>query len=251
MKIKRLILLIALPIVATSAMAQKSVSPDRGEWTVAMTLGYNSYATIDPLPAYQTIYEATALDINWTQKAITVGAEAGVFVTPEWKVSFGGGFNFTRKPGYLAVDGTIDDPNMSPEDQMGEIPNYRAVGHSQSFNYQAFLGVDKYFFTQVTNLMWYVGARGLISHGYSEVKYDEYTSMGKSAADSWNGRVSIVAGVDYYLTPSLFFGGQIDACSWVYNRTSYQPQEGLRSLQADAYDWAFLSAPTIKIGFKF
>lgn len=86
---------------------------------------------------------------------------------------------------------------------MGEIPNYRAVGHSQSFNYQAFLGVDKYFFTQVTNLMWYVGARGLISHGYSEVKYDEYTSMGKSAADSWNGRVSIVAGVDYYLTPSL------------------------------------------------
>lgn len=231
-------------------MAQKSVSPDRGEWTVAMTLSYNNYASISALPAYQTTYEASALNIDWTQRAITVGAEAGVFITPEFKVSFGGGFNFSRKPGYPAVDGTVEE-GASPEDQMGEIPNYRAVGNSQSFSYQVFLGVDKYFFTQVTNLMWYVGARGAISHGYNEIKYDEYTSMGKSSADTFNGRVALVAGVDYYLTPSLFFGGQIDACSWLYNRTAYQPQEGLRSLQADGYDWAFLSAPTIKIGFKF
>ena len=250
MKIKRLILIATLPLLALSAMAQKSVSPDRGEWTFAVTLSYNNFASIEALPAYQTTYEASALDINWSQKSIMVGAEAGVFVHPQWKISFGGGFNLSRKPGYPGVDGTVT-PGATPEEQMGEIPDYRAVGNQQSFNYQAFLGVDRYFFTSVANLMWYVGARGSISHGYNEIKYDEYTSMGKSSADTFNGRVALVGGVEYYLTPRFFFGGQIDACSWIYNRTAYQPQEGLKSLMADAFDWAFLSAPTLKVGFKF
>ena len=44
---------------------------------------------------------------------------------------------------------------------------------------------------------------------------------------------------------------QIDPFSYTYNMTTYKPQEGLSNLDADSHNFSFLSAPTIKISFKF
>ncbi|CAL9785060.1 hypothetical protein BACFRA24663_09895 [Bacteroides fragilis] len=72
----------------------------------------------------------------------------------------GGGVSFTNNPGYPAVPGTIDDSNKnnSADENMGEIPNYRAVADAQSFAYNVSAGVDRYFnIKRVPNLMWYTG----------------------------------------------------------------------------------------------
>lgn len=258
MKIKKLLLLAVMPMMCLSMTAQeKSVSkdytPKKGDFTVALTLGYNSYASVSALPSYQTDYEAMALSTNWSDKKLMVGFEAGWFFNDLWKLNLGGGLNFTNNPGYSAVPGTIDaGANYSPEELMGEVPNYRAVADAYSFSYNVFAGVDRYFkMKNVPNLMWYTGLRIGTAYGLNEMKYDEPEAMGKSTAETWNLRVSATVGVDYYLLPALYVGAQIDPFGYTYNMTSYKPQEGLGTLDADSHNYSLLAAPTLKVGFKF
>ncbi|MBO4985229.1 MAG: hypothetical protein J6C87_06255 [Bacteroides sp.] len=257
MKIRRLLLLAVMPMMCLTAGAQaksgKDFAPKKGDFTVALTLGYNSYASVSALPTYQTDYEAAALSTNWTDKKLMVGFEAGWFFNDLWKLNLGGGLNFTNNPGYSAVPGTIDsNTDYSAEDLMGEIPNYRAVADAYTFSYNVFVGVDRYFkVKQIPNLMWYTGIRVGAAYGLNEVKYDEPEAMGKSVGETWNLRASLAMGIDYYVLPALYVGAQIDPFSYTYNMTSYKPQEGLSNLDADSHNFNLLAAPTLKVGFKF
>ena len=181
-----------------------------------------------------------------------VGFEGGWFFKDLWKLNLGGGLNFTNNPGYSAVPGTIDDNAGSAEDNMGEIPNYRAVAGAQSFSYNVFAGVDRYLkIKKVPNLMPYLGVRVGFAYGLNEMKYDEYETMGKSTAETYNLRGAITFGVDYFVLPAMYVGVQVDPFAYTYNMTTYKPQEGLGNLSADSHNFSVLAAPTIKIGFKF
>lgn len=237
--------------LAVSAQQKKDYTPKAGDFTVAATLGYNSYASITALPGTLTSYEAAALSTNWTDKKLMVGFEAGWFFKDLWKLNVGGGFNFTHNPGYTGVPGTMDE-SLSAEDNMGEIPTYRAVASAQSYAYNVSVGVDRYFPVKaVRNLMWYTGLRVGCSYAQNQQKYDEEVSMGKSVAETWNLRASATIGVDYYVLPALYVGAQIDPFSYTYNMTAYKPQEGLSTLDANSHNYSLLAAPTLKVGFKF
>ncbi len=255
MKITRLLLLAVMPMVCLTANAQhggkKDFTPKKGDFTLAATVGYNSYASVSALPGTMANYEAAALSTDWSDKKLMVGFEAGWFFKDLWKLNLGGGLNFTNNPGYSAVPGTMDE-NASAEDNMGEIPGYRAVADAQSFSYNVFAGVDRYFkMKNVPNLMWYTGLRVGMAYAQNQMKYDEYESMGKSVGETWNLRGAVTMGVDYFVLPAMYVGAQIDPFSYTYNMTTYKPQEGLSNLDADSHNFSFLSAPTIKIGFKF
>lgn len=252
MKLYRLLISAVLPIMSLSATAQESDNlPQKNDFTVAATVGYNSFTNVSALPGTLPDYEASALTNVWADKKLMVGFEGGYFFSDKWKLNLGGGLNFTHNPGYADVPGTADS-SMSAEDMMGEIPNYRAVASQYSCAYQVYTGVDRYFHLKgVRNLTCYTGIRAGFSYALNEQKYDEWTSMGKSVGETWNLRGSLIVGVDYFVLPAMYVGLSVEPFQYTYNMTTYRPQEGLASLQADSHNFSILAAPTMKIGFKF
>lgn len=259
MKIRRLLVTAVIPMLCLAAHAQdckKDFAPKRGDITLAATVGYNSYASISAQPGNEIKpYEAAALSTDWSQKSMMVGFEAGWFVSDLWKLTLGGGLNFTNNPGHTGVDGTINVEtgwgDQGIDSNVGEIPSYRAVADAQTFSYNVFAGIDRYFKTGVANLLWYGGARVGMAYCQNQQKYDEDTSMGKSVAETWNLRGALTVGVDYFVLRGLYVGAQIDPFCYTYNMTTYKPQEGLTNLEADSHNFSLLAAPTLKIGFKF
>ena len=256
MNIRKLLISAVLPVLFIStAFAQQtdegSNKPKKGDVTLATTVGYNSYASITALPGNLNTYEAAALSTDWTNKKLMVGLEGGWFVGNYWKLSLGGGVTFTNNPGYSGVPGTVDE-SLSLEENLGDIPNYRAVADAYTFGYNAVLGIDRYYNVKgVKNLMLYTGLRAGFAYALNEQKYDEWTSMGKSTAETWNLRGSLTFGADYFVLPGMFVGLSVDVGSYTYNMTTYKPQEGLANLSADSHNVGFLAAPTIKVGFVF
>ena len=107
MKIQRLILLAVIPMLSLTVSAQdkkaccaKDFTPKKGDFTLALTLGYNSYTDIKAPSGLESSYEVKALSTNWSDKKLMVGFEAGWFFKDLWKLNLGGGFNFTGNPGY-------------------------------------------------------------------------------------------------------------------------------------------------------
>lgn len=241
-----------LPMTCLCAAAQQGEdnTPAKGDFTVAATLGYNSYTEATALPGNLTDYEASAFATDWSKKKLTVGFEAGYFVSEKWKLSLGGGINFTHNPGYADKPGTMT-PGMSGEDMVGEIPSYRAVASQYSCTYNVAAGLDRYFSTSVKNLMWYGGVRVGMAYSLNEQKYDEWTAMGKSVGESWSLRGALTIGADYYVMKGMYVGASVDPFAYTYNMTSFRPQEGLARLSADSSNFAILAAPTVKIGFSF
>ncbi len=248
MTIKRLLVSAVLPILSLTVYAQDANTPQKGDFTVAATLGYNSYTNVTALPGNLTDYDAISESALWSNKKLMVGFEAGYFVGDKWKLNLGGGLNFTHNPGYADKPGTIDDLT---DDPVGEIPNYRAVASQYSCTYNVYAGLDRYFSTGMKNLMWYTGIRFGTAYSLNEMKYDEWESMGKSIGESVNLRANVVIGVDYYILPAMYIGVSIDPFAYTYNLTTYKPQEGLSNLQADSSSYSVFAAPTIKLGFKF
>lgn len=253
MNIKRTLLLAVIPIMSLAVHAQKCDKkdnlPKKGDFTIATTIGYNSYTGITAQQSWLTDYEAAAFSTNWTDKKLMIGFEAGWFFKDLWKLNLGGGINFTNNPGYPAVPGTVDG---TAEEGDGTVPNYRSVADAYSFAYNVAAGVDRYFnVSKIPGLMCYTGFRVGFAYGLNEMKYDEPESMGKSIGETYNLRGALTFGVDYFLLPALYVGCQIDPFAYTYNYTTYKPQEGLANLSADSHNFGFLAAPTLKIGFKF
>ena len=257
MNIKKLLLLAVMPMIGLTVNAQGSkidFTPKKGDVTLAFTLGYNSYASIEAAPLLETYYYTASPSTNWSDKKLMVGFEAGWFVGDLWKLSLGGGLNFTNNPGHPGVPGTIENINVNnpyDDDYMGEVPNLVAVANSQTFSYNVAIGLDRYFkLNNVTNLMPYLGVRGGYAYGNNIQKYDEPYAMGKATAETFNIRGAIAFGLDYYILPALYLGAQIEPFAYTYNMTTNKPQEGMARQKANSHNFNFLAAPTIKIGFK-
>jgi outer membrane protein OmpA-like peptidoglycan-associated protein len=255
MNIKKLLLLAVMPMIGLTVNAQESkvdFTPKKGDVTLAFTLGYNSYASVEAAPLFQNYYFTEAQSTNWADKKLMVGFEAGWFVADLWKLSLGGGLNFTNTPGHPGVPGTVDNINMQdPYDSMGEIPNLVASPSGRTFLYNVSIGIDRYFkLKHVTNLMPYLGVRGGYAYGQNVKNYDEPYAMGKSTAETFNIRGAVAFGLDYYILPGFYLGAQIEPFAYTYNRTSNKPQEGIYNQKANSHNFNFLAAPTIKIGFK-
>lgn len=246
----KLLLSAVLPMLCLTVAAEADNSPAKGDFTVAATVGYNSYTNVTALPGNLSNYEVAAQTSLWNQKKLMVGFEAGYFVSDKWKLNLGGGLNFNHHPGYPDVPGTIDE--FSGDDTIGDIPNYRAVASQYSCTWNAYTGLDRYFSVpKVSNLMWYTGIRVGMAYALNEQKFDEWTSMGKSVGETWSLRGSVTMGIDYYVLPAMYVGLSVDPFAYAYNMSTYKPQEGLKPIEADSHDFSILAAPTLKIGFKF
>jgi outer membrane protein W len=249
MKQRKLIILAVAPMMCLAANAQKQeVGPKKGDLTVAATVSYNSYTSLNAPAGNLTDYNLQAVSTNWNDKKLMVGIEGGWFFKDLWKLTLGGGLSITSNPGYAPVPGTIDE-NYEKGD--GSIPNYGAVANQSDIRFNVFTGVDRYFKTKVCGLMPYVGVRVGYAYGQNTALADDETWMGKSVGESFNIRGAATVGVDYFLTEGFFVGAQVDPFAYTYNKSTYKPQEGLGNLSANSNNFSVLAAPTIKVGFKF
>ena len=113
MRLKKLSIVAVMSIMCLAVNAQekscsKDFTPKKGDFTIAATVGYNSYASVTAQSGLLTNYEAAALSTNWSDKKLMVGFEGGWFFKDLWKLNLGVGLNFTNNPGYSAVPGTIE-----------------------------------------------------------------------------------------------------------------------------------------------
>ena len=81
-----------------------------------------------------------------------------------------------------------------------------------------------------------------LSEKQFQLRYtDEYETMGKSTAETYNLRGAITFGVDYFVLPAMYVGVQVDPFAYTYNMTTYKPQEGLGNLSADSHNFSVLA----------
>lgn len=247
MKLNKLFVLAALPLIGLTANAQEK-GPQKNDFTVAATLSYNSSVMQNAAAGNLYNYNIAAQSTNWNDKNLSVGIEGGWFFLDEWKLTLGGGMNITKKPGYSAVPGTIDE-NTEPGD--GSIPNYGVVADQSYVQFNVYTGVDRYFKTKVDGLYLYAGARVGYAYGRNSSFLDDETTMGKSVGEAFNIRGALTGGVDYFITDGFYVGAQVDPFAYTYNRSLIKPQEGLSNLDANSHNFGILAAPTLKVGFKF
>ena len=92
MRLKKLSIVAVMSIMCLAVNAQekscsKDFTPKKGDFTIAATVGYNSYASVTALPGTLTNYEAAALSTNWSDKKLMVGFEGGWFFKDLWKLN--------------------------------------------------------------------------------------------------------------------------------------------------------------------
>ena len=242
MKLYKLLVLAALPLISLTTSAQ-SKAPQKGDFTVALTIGHNNSTMQNAAPSNEFSYSAAANSTNWNDKGLAVGIEGGWFFNDLWKVSLGGGMNITKKPGYTGIEGTGTD--------FGDLPSYTPVADESLIQFTVKAGVDRYIATKVDGLMPYFGARVGYAYGRNIAFWDDADYMGRSIGESFNITGAITMGVDYFLTEAIFVGAQVYPFAYTYNRSLLKPQEGLENLAANSHNFGILAEPTLKIGFKF
>ena len=247
MKLRKLIILAVAPMMCLAVSAQ-DYTPKKGDFTVAATVSYNSYTSLDAANGSSSSHSLTAVSTNWTDKKLMVGLEGGWFFQDLWKLTLGGGMNISKNPGYAAVPGVWEDYDVT-----AGIPTYNAVASQSEMQFNVYAGVDRYFdnLIKVNNLMPYFGARMGYAYGRNSAYADDETWMGKSIGESFNLRWSLVAGLDYFLSEAFFLGIQVEPFAYTYNKSTLKPQEGLGNLSANSHNFGILAAPTLKVGFKF
>ena len=251
MKLRKLIILAVAPMMCLAASAQDN-TPKKGDFTVAATVGYNTYTTVDAKSGTttgSTNYGALATPINLQDQKLMIGIEGGWFFHDLWKVTLGGGMNISTQPGYDAVEGVSDGEGGS---YAGSIPGYNSVVNQSRMQFQIYTGVDRYFdnLIKVDNLLPYAGVR--VGYAYSRnTAHDKQWVGGKSLGEAFNIRSALTIGMDYFVNETFFMGIQVDPFAYTYTRTTYKPEEGLRNLEADSNNFSFIAAPTLKVGFKF
>lgn len=249
MKINKLLVLAALPMIGLTANAQDK-GPQKNDFTVAATVSYDNTVMQNAMPGNQFSYSLPVQSTNWNDKDLRVGIEGGWFFLDEWKLVLGGGMSITKHPGYAAVPGTIDE-NTSTDVNDGLIPDYNAVADQNFLQFNVYTGVDRYFKTKVDGLYLYAGARVGYAYGRNVSFTDDEYNLGKSVGEAFNIRGALTGGVEYYITDGLFVGAQVDPFAYTYSKNLVKPQEGLSNLDGNSHNYSILAAPTIKIGFKF
>jgi len=205
---------------------------------LSATVSYNSYLSVEAPYGNNDYYKgAEVASPSWTDKALMVGFEGGVYVSSALRMLVGGGFNRTVAPGH----------DSYPSD--GDIPSYGQTPSKASTNYTAFLGGDMCFGSQ--NAKPFVGVRARGAYGNNEMKYNSVESMGKSTAETWTIGGAIVFGADYMFQGGLILGCQFDLFSFSYSAVRYKPQPGLATNAAHCHNFGAIAAPTIRIGFNF
>ena len=239
---------LALSLTCTAANAQEKEKP---VFSLALTVGANSFASVSAMPGTQDVYETQAPAVNWTDKKIGFGIEGGLKIGPSWRILIGGAFNYGLNPGHPGSAGTTTT-GFPAEYNANQIPTYNSVAAQNSLSYLAYAGFDYLFDISVLpRLKPVFGFRFGGSYAADSKKWDDPQTMGASVAEAYYFKGAVVGGVDYFFTDNFFLGITLNLFDYTYTVSRYKPQEGLAALSADGHLFGAIANPALRIGFCF
>lgn len=243
-----LIFPLALSLICTAANAQEEKKP---VFSLALTLGANSFASVSAMPGTQDIYETQAPAVNWMDKKIGFGIETGLQIGQSWRIMIGGSFSFGSNPGHPGLSGTTTSV-LPAEYKSVQIPTYNSVAAQRTLSYLAYTGFDYLFdIIAVPKLKPLLGFRAGGSYAADSKRWDDPLTMGASVAEAYYFKGAIVGGADYFFTNNFFIGITLNLFDYTYTVTRYKPQEGLAALSADGHLFGAIANPALRIGFCF
>lgn len=242
-------------LVSVNGYSQvKDNAPKKGDFMLSASLGYNNYIQVTAPTQGAKSYSGVAMNTNWFDKGVTTGIEGTYFVSNSIALRLSGGFGFAYAPGYDARPGTWEDNNLPGTEGNNNdifIPDYNAVGRSNTMSYNVAVGFNKYKNLGVKNLFLTLGATVGFSYGQQTAIFAEDFAMGRTVGESYSTRVAFNMGVEYFFLPAMYVGLEVSPVSYIYHVSSIRPEDGLATLSADSHNLGVLAAPTLKIGFKF
>lgn len=239
---------LALSLICTATNAQEK---DKPVFSLALTAGANSFASVSAMSGTQAIYETQAPAVNWMDKKIGFGIEGGLQIGPSWRIVLGGSFCYGLNPGHSGRPGTAS-PGLPAEENQGQIPAYNAVAAQKSLSYLAYTGFDYLFgISALPRLKPVLGFRAGGSYAADSKKWDDPLTMGASVAEAFYLKGAIVGGADYFFTDNFFLGITLNLFDYTYTVSRYKPQEGLAALSADGHLFGAVANPALRIGLRF
>ncbi len=278
---KRIISLISLSLLVSSvAFSQDSSEdinsyiPKKGSLTVAAVLGSNDVTDISSyvLSNNNVIVDRLGADDNFSTKrpsSITniAGVSLNYFLTDKISLNLFGSYGLKNKDGASAYEGVSAATDLSGNTIVGSgIPAIQGTPETKNYKINISAGADYHFdFSKdqnaFKNVDFYAGAR--FNFMYERLEETQLSSLewdngnlelntdggtGTATAAGFGG--SIVGGVDYYFTQSLFIGLEVNVLNFMYQHTEIVKMPGVQGADQNTTFVNALSFPRLKVGFK-
>ncbi|PKQ60308.1 hypothetical protein BZG02_19840 [Labilibaculum filiforme] len=256
--------------------------PKKGSFTVALVLGDNDVTDINPavLPNYSiydsygaTYVERLGADDNFSVKepaSLTnmAGISLNYFLSDKISLNLFGSYGYKTSPGEEAYTGVAplkDSDNMNIEGS--GIPAIQGSPETENHKLYLSAGADYHFkFDQdvraLKNTDFYLGGRFNFMYERLEktqiswlISKDGDLSLnsgaeGTATAEAIGFGGSLVGGVDYYFTQSLFIGLEVNVFNFMYQHTEIVQMPGVQGADQTTTFMNAMSYPRLKIGFK-
>lgn len=197
----------------------------------------------------QETYYMNLGDMNSNAIDNMIGVRAAVYVHPQVDVNvlFGMNMNLTPKKDYIDGDNSI--PDMV-------IPEMQYVKAEAEYALLSQVGANWHFLPKNKRLSPYAGA----VTGFNWARINAITPYTGNEADlvksacqagqAWAIQGGLVCGVDYQLAPGLLFGIEINPAMYQFSVLELHPS-GLEAYFVTNHSLKFLTAPRVKVGFRF
>ena len=254
-----IILLLSISINAQTtsevADADTSYKPKKKDFTVGINFGRSTFVTSGLSTLYNGNVNGDAststINLNGNDATNMIGAQGRFFISDNWALSLSGGFAFSSTPGSVSIPVVIDNNGRTV------LPGYMAVIEDERIDLSYAIGVQYFFNVESKRFAPYLGfsipatytTRSTINN--QQAADGTFTSLGASHVAVNSLGVQAVAGADYYLTESVYFGLSIRPLSYVSITNTKNPAPGLLARKVRNYSFSSMVQPLLSIGFKF
>lgn len=214
--------------------------------------GY-TYSTINPVVPY--VYGVSESSNPATNM---IGLEFRYMFKKNWSLNLTGLGILKSNPTQDAIQGVyVSDAGGSI------IPNISSVNYHASYDWNAELGVSRYFDLPNKRLVPYVGASFIMAHGIdiAEATFDNFEDQdgtldaadfrGEQSAEIVTWGFALPIGAEYKVAEGLYIGMSINAANYFYSFTSIRPGEGMELARAQQVTSSFFTRPMLKLGIEF
>ena len=188
-------------------------------------------------------------DMNSNAITNMAGVRAAVYVHPQVDVNVLFGMNMNMTPGKDYVEGDYSIPEMP-------IPNMQYVSTEMEYALLSQVGANWHFDLKNPRLSPYAG----VVAGFQWARINTILPYTGDDADllkpscqagqAWAPQFGITAGLDYQLTPGLILGLEVHPVMGQITVLELHPS-GLEPYIQTNHSLKFLSAPRVKLGFRF
>lgn len=213
---------------------------------------YSYYSSVTPDVPY--VY---GVDMNNNPSTNMIGVEFRWMFKPNWSLNLTGLGILKGNPQQDFIEGIYD------YDVGGYIiPNINAVAFRTNFDWNAEIGISRYFELPNKKLLPYIGFSFIYAHGSGQYENplvitgenpepSPYDFMGKSQGEYLAWGFTIPMGFEYYLSEGLFIGASINVANYFYSLEQIAAIEGMDLARADQSTFSFFTRPLLKLGIAF